>query len=194
MIAALVGIALFTQSSPVCPVTGKPVARDAKMVDVNGIRFKFCSQDCVAKFKQDPLSIFKSARDKGWLVGVGVFDPVSGRKLTPQTARGGSSDYKSVRFAFLRSENKADFDSNPATYGAVPDKWLPYCPVMGIELVHTYGASGYADLDGVRYFACCDQCWPRLKQYISNVDRSRIGPPKAFDVPAVWAKLSGPGF
>jgi YHS domain-containing protein len=167
------------------------------MVDVNGIRFRFCGDDCRAKFKEGPMQALRAASGKGWIVGVGVFDPVSGKKLTPQSARGGSSDYQGVRFAFTSSENKAAFDAEPKRFGSVPEKWCSICPIMNTELAHTYGATGYLDVAGVRYFSCCEQCYPRLRsgsQAFGNIDSTKIGPPRAFDVPAVWAKLSGPGF
>lgn len=179
-------------SGLLCPITGSPVAPDSKMVDANGIRFRFCSPECSTKFKLDPIGNLRAASAKGWTVGVGVFDPVTGRKLTPQSARGGSSDFGGVRFAFQSAANKAMFDSDPKRYGVVPERWSPTCPVMGLELAHTYGAPGYIDRDGVRYFACCDQCMPKLRS--TDLSHAKTGPPKAFDVPAVWAKLSGPGF
>ena len=196
MIAILLAGVALHGGALLCPVTGEPVAADSKMVDVNGIRFRFCCPSCIEGFKKDPMGLLKKAAEKGWTVGVGVFDPVSGRRLTPETARGGTSDFKGVRYGFLNGQNKTDFDSEPKKYGLVPDKWCSICPVMQLELAHTYGASGYVDVDGVRYFSCCEQCFPKLRSnpaaFVGN-GALRIGEPKPFDVPSVWGKLSGPG-
>lgn len=137
-----------------------------------------------------------AAAKQGWTVGTAVFDAVAGRKLTPQTARGGTSDFSGVRYAFLSGANKATFDADPKRYGTVPAKWASVCPVMDLPLGHTYGASGYVDVDGVRIFACCEQCFPKLRSEPARwlaACEGKIGAPKSFDVPAIWNKLSGPG-
>lgn len=195
MITALIAGIAFG-SAAACPITGQSAAADSKMVDANGIRFKFCGPNCAAEFKKDPMAALAAAAKKGWVVGTAVFDPISGRKLTPQTARGGSSDFAGVRYTFTSGANKSAFDADPKKCGTVPLKWAAVCPVMDLELAHTYGASGYVDVEGVRIFACCEQCFPKLRAQPARwleAAKLDIGPPKAFDVPAIWAKLSGPG-
>lgn len=194
MTAALLLAAVI--AAPACPIDGKPAAADSKLVDANGIRFRFCSEDCRAAFKLAPMEKLASAAKQGWTVGTAVFDPVAGRKLTPQTARGGTSDFGGVRFTFLNGANRSTFDADPKRFGEVPAQWAAICPVMDVELAHTYGASGYVDVRGVRIFACCEQCFPRLRAEPERwraACEGKIGSPKAFDVPAVWNKLSGPG-
>lgn len=180
----------------VCPVSGSPVIAGSKAIDVNGIRYRFCCNSCPEQFQKDPGAALKRARENKWLVGQGVFDPVSGKKLTPETAKGGTSDFDGVRFAFLNSGNKAAFDADPKVHGRVPDKSCSICPVMGHELSNTYMAPSYVDFENVRYFACCEQCVPRLRanpKKFADSSASRVGAPKAFEVPAAWQKLTGPG-
>jgi YHS domain-containing protein len=177
-------------------MTGEPIPDGAKAFDWNGLRFRTCCAGCGEGFKKDPGAALAKAREKGWTVATTVFDPVSGRKLTPQNAKGGYSDYGAVRFAFQTGAGKASFDADPKRYGTIPLKSSTLCPVMSLELSNTYLAPGYADFEGVRYFACCDTCFPKLRAnpgaFVAAAEGT-IGPPKVYEVPAVWQKMTGPG-
>lgn len=45
-----------------------------------------------------------------------VIDPVCGMKIDPQTAKGGSSEYKNETYYFCNPECKTKFDANPDSY------------------------------------------------------------------------------
>ncbi len=194
---ATLAFALMALAAPlVCPMTGEPIPADAKAYDWNGLRFRTCCPGCAEAFKKDPAKALEAAAKKGWMVATSVFDPISGRKLTPQTAGGGSSDFGGVRFHFQNAGNKGTFDSDPKRFGAVPAKASSQCPVMALDLSAVYLAPGYADFDGVRYFACCDQCFPRLRANpgaYAKAGEKYVGNPKVYDVPGVWQKMTGPG-
>jgi YHS domain-containing protein len=196
MITSLLAATLSSIAGLVCPMSGETLSADSKAVDLNGVRYRFCCASCVAGFKKDPAGALKKASEKKWLVGVSVFDVVSGRKLTPQNAKGGFSDYEGTRFYFQNMMNKQAFDAGPQKFGAIPDKASTICPVMGVELTNTYSAPGFADFEGVRYFACCETCLPQLRANPGRFAASaagKVGAPKAYDVPEAWLKLTGPG-
>lgn len=177
----------------VCAVSGDPIDTESKHFDVNGIRFAVCRPDCEAEFRKAPFSwLVKSARE-GRIVGIGVFDPISGKRLTPQTARGGTSDFGGVRFAFSTPANKAVFDAEPKRYGTIPEKSSETCPIMGVKLGPLFLAPAFRDIDGVRYFACCEQCMPKLLSERYTPANRDAKPPKIDAVPKPWLKLSGPG-
>ena len=184
---------LVTGPAIVCAVSGDPIDADSKHFDVNGVRFGVCKPECEAEFRKEPLAWPAKGVKEGRIVGVGVFDPVSGKRLTPQTARGGTSDFAGVRFAFSSAANKAVFDADPKRYGTVPEKSAENCPIMGVKLGPLFLAPAFRDIGGVRYFACCEQCMPKLLSEKFAANGSDAKPPKIDAVPKPWLKLSGPG-
>lgn len=196
MITALLAAHFSFAAGLVCPVSGSPVMEGSKAIDVNGIRYRFCCNSCPEAFQKDPDPVLKKARENKWLVGVSVFDPVSGKRLSPESAKGGSSDFEGIRFAFVSADNKAAFDTDPKTFGKIPEKACSICPVMGHELANTYMSPAYVDFENVRYFACCEMCVPKLRanpKKFADSSAGKVGAPKAFEVPAAWQKLTGPG-
>jgi YHS domain-containing protein len=147
-----------------CPVMGSPVAKVSEAIDYNGARFEFCCPGCADPFAKTPAKFLTAESTKGKTVGVFLFDPVSGARLAPKDAKGGSSDFGGIRFHFATADNKKTFDAAPKRYGTMPQKEALYCPVMGHALSGGYDKTGgYADHDGVRYYVCCPNCLPKLR-------------------------------
>lgn len=196
MITALLVAKFSIAVGLVCPISGEAIRAGSKALDVNGVRYRFCCDSCTGSFQKDPTAAIKKSKDNKWLAGVSVFDPVSGKRLSPENAKGGFSDFEGVRFAFTSAQNKATFDADPKLYGTIPAKGCSICPVMGHELSGSYMAPSFVDFEDVRYFACCEQCVPRLrsnpKQFAAS-SASKVGAPKAYEVPAAWQKMTGPG-
>lgn len=180
----------------VCPVSGEPIPADAKAYDWNGLRVRFCCGSCIDAFMRAPATTLETAGKRGWTVATAIFDPVTGRRLSPQNAKGGASTYGGVLFTFQTPGGKAAFDGDAKRYGAIPAKSVNDCPVMHLEISKTFLAPGYVDFEGVRYFACCDQCFPKLRSdpgAYAKAYAEKAGPPKLYEVPPVWQKMTGPG-
>ena len=141
-----------------CPITLQPVVKGMAVTDYNGVRFTYCCPGCDTTFVKDPQTAIDKAAKAGKTVGVFLFDPITRKPIDADKAKGGTSDYKGVRFYFADASEKAAFDKEPAKFGALPKKEALYCPVTK-EAVASYAkASGYGDFAGTRYYLCCDEC------------------------------------
>jgi YHS domain-containing protein len=157
--AVLLAASLIPQGSPlVCPITHEVVASDSKVTEFNGMRFTYCCPGCDTTFAGDPGKALKQAVQSGKTIGVFLFDPVSKIHIEPGKTKGGSEDYKGVRYSFESDADKVLFDKDPASYTKLPKKEALFCPVTN-QVVESYAkSSGYADFDGVRYYFCCPDC------------------------------------
>jgi YHS domain-containing protein len=169
----------------VCPMTGGASPSTGKAVDYNGVRFTMCCGGCDAPFKKDPAKALKSDALKGKLVGVALFDPVSGARITEKSAKGGFSDFDGVRFYFANADEKKAFDAEPKKFAKAPEKEALYCAVMGHELKDYSTAGGYVDVESVRYYTCCADCTAALKKDPSLVAKAKsaVKPVAAMDAP-----------
>jgi YHS domain-containing protein len=148
--------------------------------DYAGVRYGFCCADCVPKFQKDPAPFVASAAKAGTVIGLSLFDPVSGKRIALKAAKGGSSNFMGTRFLFESAENKSAFDANPKGFGLIPEKVALYCPVMG-HAVKSYAEAGaMADHGGVRYFLCCPNCLGSFKE---NPGKYTSGAAKAVMTP-----------
>jgi YHS domain-containing protein len=179
-----VGFGQQDKAPLVCPMMGSEIHADSPAVDYNGVRYQFCCAGCDSKFMANPTEALKAEMLKDKMVGVGLFDPVSGKRITEKKAKG-SSDFAGVRFYFESEANKATFDAEPKKYGTAPKNEVMVCPVMGKKVTYAT-ADSYVDYNGVRYYACCGGCSPMLKQdaskFASGVAKS-VQAPKAVKAP-----------
>ena len=148
----------------VCPMTGEASPSTGKAIDFKGVRYTMCCGGCDTPFKKDPVKALKSDTLKGKLVGVSLFDPISGARMTEKAAKGVSSDFNGVRYYFASIDEKAKFDAEPKAFTKAPEKEALYCAVMGHELKDYATAGGYVDIENVRYYTCCMDCNAALKK------------------------------
>lgn len=140
-----------------CPIMGHGVDANVAKVDYLGVRYGFCCGGCPETFANNPDPILKKADGKAvW--GTGLFDPVTRRRLDPKDATGGKSQFQNTVFYFENAASKAKFDANPKLYAVAPAKELLVCPVSGETIKGYAKASGYIDVEGVRYYICCASC------------------------------------
>ncbi len=148
-----------------CPVTGEAVPASAKAsVDYNGVRYTPCCAGCAGPMKKDPVKMLKSEKLKGLVVGVGLFDPVTGLRVNAKEAKGGFSDFEGVRYMFASADSKKAFDAEPKKFGIQPEKEALFCAVMGHEVKDYASAGGYVDHAGTRYYVCCAGCMGPMKK------------------------------
>ncbi len=166
MITLAIASLILAQGSAavVCPMTGGASPEMGKAVDYNGVRYTMCCGGCDAPFKKDPAKSLKSEALKGKLVGISLFDPISGARITEKAAKGGFSDFDGVRFYFASTDSKSKFDAAPKTFAKAPEKEALYCVVMGHDLKDYATAGGYVDIETVRYYTCCADCNAALKK------------------------------
>lgn len=137
-----------------CPVMGGPADAKAGKSVYQGVAFSYCCAGCDTTFAKDPKKfVAKAAKGKG-VIGVSEYDPVS-RARTEVTKF--VSDFQGIRYGFQSEANKAAFDANPKKFAAAPEKEVFSCAVMGSSLEGLL-PSGYADVEGVRYYFCCGGC------------------------------------
>lgn len=154
---------ILTQApAVVCPVSHEASPADGKKVDYNGVRYTMCCGDCDKMFTKEPAKALSDKGLEGKLVGVALFDPVSGARIEQKAAKA-SSDYKGIRYFFLTSDEKTTFDGAPDTYATAPKKEALWCAVMGHAVDDYATAGGYVDLDGTRYYVCCTDCLAKMK-------------------------------
>lgn len=146
-----------------CPITGEEVGVASGTFDYKGVRYQMCCAGCPDPFKANPDKALQDDKLKGLLVGVGLFDPVSGYSIRANKAEGGSSDYNGVRYYFSSADDKTAFDADPKKFTTVPAKEVRYCPIMKHEVKSYDKSGGYADINGVRYYICCSECLAKLK-------------------------------
>jgi YHS domain-containing protein len=148
----------------VCPMTGGASPTDGPGVDYKGVRYTMCCGGCPGGFKKDPAAALKNEKLKDKLVGVALFDPVSGLRVNEKGAKGGFSDFNGVRYYFVNADEKKSFDANPKTFTKMPEKEALFCAVMGHGLKDYSSAGGYVDFENVRYYTCCADCQTAMKK------------------------------
>lgn len=196
MLATLLATLLLVPQSgaPACAVSGAALPADAPTVDALGARFRFCCTDCAGKFKSDPSAAVDAAAKAGRVAGTFLYDPVSGKRLSANLARGGYAVHNAIRYAFEHPRNRAAFEAESARYTAAKVQVM-YCPVMDVPLANLYGTSGFVDVDNMRVYLCCDMCLGKMRKnpggYAAQA-KAKITPPKAFDVPEALSKLTWP--
>jgi len=174
--------AMTAEDKPlVCAVmTDNAVNNKAAGMEYAGTKYTFCCGMCPGAFKKDPAKYVKTAAESDMVIGTSLFDAVTGARIDLKKAKF-SSDYKGTRFWFNTADEKATFDKNPAKYGTTPAKESMVCAVSG-EAIADYGTSaGYVDFEGVRYYACCEGCFPTLKKDIASLkanDKVKVTSPK----------------
>ena len=169
------------QKPLVCAVmTDNAVNSRASGIEYAGVKYTFCCGMCPSAFTRNPAKYVKAAEEGDIVVGTSLFDPVSGARVDIKTAKF-SSDFHGCRYFFSVNEDKSAFDAAPAKFTKTPDKESLVCAMSG-EKIADYGSSaGYADYDGVRYYACCSDCLPAMKKDLTALKTSKavISTPKA---------------
>jgi len=169
---------------PVCPMTGEASTDAGKSVDYNGVRYTMCCGGCDAPFKKDPAAALKSDKLKGKVVGVSLFDPVSGARIEAKDAKS-SVDFAGTRYFFSSVDERKEFDADPKKFTATPKQDALFCAVMGHELKDYATAGGYADIEGTRYYTCCTDCLAQLKKNpaLAAKAKNAVHAPVAMDAP-----------
>ncbi|MGI8924332.1 MAG: hypothetical protein ACR2HJ_09905 [Fimbriimonadales bacterium] len=179
MISTLIMATLAMAQAPktVCPVMGDAVPANAKRYVYKDVVFGVCCPGCIGSVKKDADKVFAQATG---LVGYSLFDVVSKEAVAPQDAVA-STDFKNVRYFFLKAENKAAFDKDPAEAIGKPNyEASGKCVVTGESFKHEEAAA-YRDIDlmaddkvqSVRVYFCCPGCMPKFdadsKKYAANL-------------------------
>jgi len=139
--------------------------------------FGLCCPGCIGSLKKNADKVFAQAKG---LVGYSLFDVVAKEAVTPKDAVA-NSEFKNVRYYFLKAENKAAFDRDPvAAIGKPTYEASGKCVVTGESFKHEEAAA-YRDIDlvadgkvqSVRVYFCCPGCMPKFdadsKRYAANV-------------------------
>jgi YHS domain-containing protein len=146
-----------------CVLTGDAYAKAAETIDYKGVRYGTCCGGCGGDFIAKPDAILAEDVKKNILVGLSLFDPVSGERIEAKPDSP-SSIYKSVKYYFAKADEKATFDATPAKFTAAPTKEVLHCPVQNDAIANYAAAGGYVDVDGVRYYVCCASCLAMLQK------------------------------
>jgi YHS domain-containing protein len=170
-------------SGPVlCPVMGGPVVKGAEASDFAGVRYSYCCAGCREAFEKEPATYLSAAVKEGKVIGVSLFDPVSRRRIDAGKAKGGSSDFEGVRYAFDSADGKKAFDADPKRFGGAPALDSLICPVDKGSVKEYAKAGGYVDLEGVRYYFCSAGCEAKYaadpKRFSSDLPKA--GAPRSF--------------
>ncbi|MES1227897.1 MAG: hypothetical protein ABUL72_04445, partial [Armatimonadota bacterium] len=112
---------------------------------------------------KNPDKYIKSAVESDLTIGTSLFDPVSGARIDLKKATI-SSDYKGTRYYFNTPEEKTSFDSEPVKFTKTPEKESLVCAMSGEKIADYGSAAGYVDFEGVRYYACCPDCFPAMQK------------------------------
>ena len=160
-------------SCPVLHNTIEKVTKDTQFSDYKGSRYYFCCDGCKPKFDQDQVKFLKDEKNKGKVIGVSLFDPVTTKRIESEKAKA-HSDYNGIRYYFAKEDDQKSFDKAPKKYATQPKKELLFCPVSN-EIVESYAkASDYSDYKGMRYYFCCDGCKPKFDKesdkYLKDLD------------------------
>jgi YHS domain-containing protein len=156
-IAAQDTSAVATAPALTCAVMGGKVAADGPAVDYKGVRYSFCCNMCQGGFQKNPDKAITADRNKGKTIGLALFDPVSGSRMTAKLAKA-TEDYNGVRYLFASADEKTTFDADRAKFTAMPEKEALYCPVEKEKIAGYSAAGSYRDYEGVRYYFCCAGC------------------------------------
>jgi len=159
---------------------GSAVNSKVAPVDYNGIRFGFCCPGCDGKFEADPKAAMANADKKGWTIGESLFDVTTGLRVGV-AAKGGSTDYKGVRYYFQTADGLKAFKATPAKFAAMPTKDSLTCPVSKEKIGGYASAASFMDIDGARYYICCGGCVDSMKSKGAELVKSianTVGVPK----------------
>jgi len=165
----------------VCPVMGEPAKLVGKVVEYNGSRFGFCCGGCESTFSRNASKYIASATQDKRVVGVCLFDPTTGMRIDPKTAKG-TVDYAGLRYWFATADGAKAFSANPAKYVLATKSELLTCPVSGKKFASYHEAGGYRVHDGAVYYFCCGNCMDAFgKDPGTFVAKSKGGlqPPRA---------------
>ncbi len=163
-----------------CSMMGSPVNAKIAPADYNGVRFGFCCGGCDTKFEADPKAAMANAVKKGWTIGESLFDVTTGLRVGP-AAKGGSMDYKGVRYFFQQASGMKAFKANPAKYAAMPTKDSLTCPVSHEKIGGYASAASFMDIAGARYYICCGGCVDPMKSKGATLVKAiadSVGEPK----------------
>lgn len=162
MLTQIIAFAIIAnQPSLVCPVMGEAANMAGPKIEYNGALFAFCCAGCDAAFLGDPVKVLSNPKLKGKNAGIYLFDPVSRKRVESKNAKAFAT-YAGIVFPFETAENKAKFDKDPKTYGALPKKEVLVCPVSGETIESHHSAAAFHDVDGVRFYICCADCVPEM--------------------------------
>src|SRR5450631_2273117 len=92
-----------------CVLTGDAYDKPAETIDYKGIRYGTCCGGCGGTFIANPEKLLAEDVKKNILVGVSLFDPVSGARIEARTDTP-TSVYKGVRYLFSNADEKKTFD------------------------------------------------------------------------------------
>lgn len=145
-----------------CVYTGQAYSTPTETIDYNGVRYGTCCGGCGSAFEQAPVHTLQHDAKKGWLVGVSLFDFVSGNRIQAKDAKF-HEDYKGVRYLFSSQADLSKFQADPAKYSKSPAKEVLFCPVNQDAVASISAASGFFDYKGARYYTCCRDCLAPLK-------------------------------
>jgi len=146
-----------------CVVLGDAYVKAAETIDYKGVRYGTCCGGCGGDFIAKPDAILAEDAKKNFLVGMSLFDPVSGVRIEAK-ADAANSIYKGVKYYFSTTDEKAKFDATPAQFTAAPMKEVLHCPVQNDAIANYAAAGGYVDVAGVRYYVCCASCLSMLNK------------------------------
>src|SRR3989440_920379 len=140
-----------------CSIMGGNADASGPGVDYKGVHYIFCCAMCPGAFAKNPEKAINADKNKGQTIGESLFDPISRARISEKDAKA-ISDYNGVRYLFASGDEKKTFDATPLQYTATPAKEALYCPIEK-EAINGYASAGsYRDVNGVRYFFCCNGC------------------------------------
>ena len=172
MITALAAIVLAQSGVTVhtiCPVMGGNSGAKMPHYVYQGVIYGMCCGGCDKRFTANPDKYIAAKHDGN--IGYSEFDPVAREEAAAKTAVA-YSDYKNVRYLFLKNENKASFDREPAKFATAPKfEASGSCAVSG-ETIAAGKASSYRDATVVvngkptltRFYFCCPDCAPDFEK------------------------------
>ena len=110
MTSAPVGAAVQEKTKdPVCGMSVDPAAAKYSTT-YNGVKYYFCSEDCLNTFKAEPTKYVK-----GTSGATKVKDPVCGMSIDPSTAKY-STTYKDKKYYFCSEDCLNKFKAEPTKY------------------------------------------------------------------------------
>lgn len=162
LVATLTLVAPAPQGDLVCIMMGSPTNEKSKALEYSGARYAFCCGGCDTTFAKDPVKAIKAATAKGQTFALGLFDPVSGKRVDASKSEF-HSDAAGIRYSFETKSNLDTFMGAKDKYTKAPAKDSLTCPVTGEKLDSYSQAAGFVDYNGARYYACCAGCLAPMK-------------------------------
>lgn len=147
----------------VCPVQGEEISTDGQSYEYAGAKFWTCCGGCPTAFKNSPAKFLAKMTTEKKVAGLSIFDPVSHIKVDPKKAIKETTDYNGIRYQFNTADDKKAFDLDPAKYAKLPEKESLTCPGSKEKMASASSAYGYADVNGVRYYICCPDCFKEMQ-------------------------------